>query len=428
MVMSRKRLAGTVAALVAAALALSACSGGGGSASNPNDKPTGTATIWARDNEKLFINLLASQYNKTHDGKVKVTIVPAANFVQKFGTAAASGSGPDIASIDLVYLPYFASKGVLDDLTSVVNSLSWKDGLSPAHKKLAEYNGKTYALPFTAEASVTFYNKGLFKKAGLNPNKPPTNYAEMLADARAIHKLGKDYYGFTMAGQCGGCNIFELAPHVWAGGGNVLSEDGKKAEFDSQGVTDALSFYHQMYAEGLMPPSAKTDDGTAQGPSFESGKVGMVNLGAFFVGQLNADKKIDFGATPIVGKTGGTASFAGGDEIAVTKTAKNKAVAYDFVKWATSEEAQTILAKNAIVPVRTDLTDKIYAPLDPRYKTLGDAMAKGQTPYSVVENAIINDNNGPWATMINKAVFGNGDVKAAQAAAQKSAQSIIDQG
>ncbi len=81
------------------------------------DKPTGTATLWVRDSAKGFINLLAEQYNKTHDGKVKVTIVPSANFVQKFGTAAASGSGPDIASIDLVYLPYFASKGVLDDLT-----------------------------------------------------------------------------------------------------------------------------------------------------------------------------------------------------------------------------------------------------------------------------------------------------------------------
>ena len=41
--------------------------------------------------------------------------------MQKFGTAAASGTGPDIASIDLVYAPYFASEGALDDITD----LSW---------------------------------------------------------------------------------------------------------------------------------------------------------------------------------------------------------------------------------------------------------------------------------------------------------------
>ena len=112
----------------------------------------------------------------------------------------------------------------------------------------------------------------------------------------------------------------------------------------------------------------------------------------------------------------------------MTKSAKNKAVAYDFVKWATGEEAQTILAKNSIVPVRTDLIDKIYAPLDPRYKPLGDAMSTGQTPYSVVENGIINDNNGPWATLINQAVFGTGDIRAAQETANKAAQAIIDKG
>jgi multiple sugar transport system substrate-binding protein len=436
--MTRTKVAG-VAGLVSLALAMSACGGssGGSSASggsgasassgSGSGKVTGTVTLWARDSEKGFINLLADAYNKSHDAKVRVTVVPSGNFVQKFGTASAGGSGPDVASIDLVFLPFFASKGVLEDITSVEDSLPYKDSLSAAHRKLATYNGKTYALPFTAEASVTFWNKDLFKKAGLNPNKPPTNYAEMMADAKKIRALGGDTYGFTMAGSCGGCNVFEFAPHIWASGGDILSADGKTAQLDSPQVTDALTFYHDMAAAGVMPPAAKTDNGTAQAAAFQAGKVGMVNLGAFFVQTLNADKKVNFGATPIVGKTGGTASFAGGDEIAVTKGAKNKPAAEDFVKWATSEQAQTILAKNAIVPVRTDLISKIYAPQDPRYKVLGDAMAKGKTPYSVVENAIINDNNGPWARMINQAVFGP-DIKGAQATAQKAAQQIIQQG
>jgi multiple sugar transport system substrate-binding protein len=426
--MARRKLTFlSIAVTATLALLLSAC-GGGGNTSSAAGKPTGTATMWVRDSEKGFIDALVTRYNSTHDGKVNVTVVPSGSYVQKFGTAAASGSGPDIASIDLVYLPYFASKGVLDDMTPVLDSLSWKNGLSAAHKKLAVYNGKTYALPFTAEASVTYYNKDLFRKAGLNPDKPPTNFAEMLADARAIRKLGPDYYGFVMPGECGGCNVFEVAPHVWASGGKILSDDGKTAMFNTPQLTDTLSFYRQMWSEGLMPPSAKTDTGSVQTTSFESGKVGMVNVGAFFANTLVTDKKINFGVTPIVGKDGGTSSFAGGDEITVTKSAKNKAVAYDFVKWATSEEAQTILAKNAIVPVRTDLINKIYAPLDPRYKVLGAAMSTGQTPYSVVENSIINDNNGPWSTLINQGVFGTGNIPSLESTAQKDAQQIIDEG
>ncbi|GAA3641093.1 sugar ABC transporter substrate-binding protein [Kineosporia mesophila] len=416
------------AAVATALLGLAACGGDDENTSSATDEPVGTATLWARDNQKGFINLLTGAYNSSHEGKVKVSVVPTGSFVQKFGTAAASGSGPDIASIDLVYLPYFASKGVLDDLTAVQDELPWKDSLSEAHRKLAVYEGKTYALPFTAEASVTFYNKDLFTKAGLDPDKPPTSYAQMLDAARAIKKLGGGNYGFVMAGQCGGCNIFEFAPHVWASGGEVLSQDGRSAQFDSPEVTDALEFYRTLWQEGLMAPSSKTDSGATQGSTFQSGKIGMVNLGAFFVQTLAADHKIDFGVAPIVGKDGGTASFAGGDEIAVTAGAKNKAVAYDFVKWATDEQAQTILAENSIVPVRTDLVGSIYGTDDDRYQVLGESMSTGRTPYSVVENAIINDNNGPWATMINKAVFGGGDVKAAQAEAQKAAQAIIDAG
>ena len=85
-----------------------------------------------------------------------------------------------------------------------------------------------------------------------------------------------------------------------------------------------------------------------------------------------------------------------------------------------------MLAKEGIVPVRTDLVDKIYGSIDPRYQVLGDGMKEGKTPYSVVENAIFNDNNGPWIKMINQAVF-TGDIAAAQAAGQQAAQALIDE-
>ena len=410
------------ALLTSVALLGTAC---GGSGSDTPGSGSGTVTLWARDSQKSFINILADAWNKDHDTKVKVTVVPSANFVQKFGTAAAGGTGPDVASIDLVYLPYFASTGVLDDITDLANKLPYKDGLSAAHRRLATYNGRTYALPFTAEASVLFYNKGLFRKAGLDPDKPPTNYAEIISAAKKIRALGKDTYGYAIAGQCGGCNVFEFTPHIWASGGDVLTADGKKALFNTPEVTDALTFYRKLYTDGSMPAQSKTDTGTIQPALFQSGKLGMTPLGAFFLPVLKKDAKVDFGVAPLPGRNGGSASFAGGDEIAVTKNAKNKAKAQEFVRWATGEQAQTVLAQNGIVPVRTDLIDKIYTPLDPRYKVLAEAMEKGRTPYSTVENALFNDNNGPWVRMINRAVF-DGDISKAQKEGQQAAQSIID--
>ena len=426
----RRRVLGVAATVASVALLATACGGGGdsggGSGGASGGAASGTITIWARDSEQTFMPQLVDLYNKSHTVQAKVTIIPAANFVQKLGTAASAGSGPDVSSIDLVYAPYFASAGALEDISDLAGSLPYKDSLSPSHQRLGTFEDKTYALPFTAEASAVYYNKDLFKKAGLDPNKPPTSYAEMRAAAKKIRALGSGYYGFTFAGACGGCNVFEFAPHVWASGGDILNQDGTKATLDTPQVTDALQFYRDMWTDGSVSTASKNDAGTQQIPLFSSGKVGMVTLGAFAIPTIEK-AKINFGVTPIPGKDGGTASFAGGDVISVINGTKNKAGAEDFIKWATDEQAQTFLAKNGSVPVRTDLVPKIYASQGPAYAVFGQLMGTGKTPYSTVENGVFNDNNGPWVKMIHDSVFGP-DVASAQAAGQKAAQALIDAG
>lgn len=97
-----------VAAMAVTALAgsMAACSSSGSGSSG--GEAAGTIELWTRDSQQEFINKLADLYNKSHKAQVKVTVVPAANYVQKLGTSAASGSGPDVASLDVVFAPYFA--------------------------------------------------------------------------------------------------------------------------------------------------------------------------------------------------------------------------------------------------------------------------------------------------------------------------------
>ena len=424
----RRRVLGVVAAAASLAMLATSCSGGDTAETEQaaGAEASGTITVWARDSQQGFMSQLVALYNKNHKVQAKVTIIPGASFVQKLGTAASSGAGPDVSSIDLVFAPYFASAGALEDITEMADRLPYKDALSPSHRRLSTYEDTTYALPFTAEASAMYYNQDLFKKAGLDPEKPPKTYAEIRDAAKKIRALGDQYYGFTFAGACGGCNVFELTPHIWASGGDVLSEDGKTATLDAPQVTEALQLYRDMWTDGSIPSAAKNDTGTQQVPLFTSGKVGMTPLGAFAIPSMEK-AKVNFGVTPIPGKDGSEGSFAGGDVISVITGTKNKAGAEDFVKWATDEEAQTFLAKNGSVPVRTDLVDKIYSPQGEPYKVFGRLMGIGKTPYSVVENAVFNDNNGPWIKMINDSVF-KGDPPAAQAVGQKSAQSLIDGG
>lgn len=412
----------TLSVIAAAALTVTGCSGGGGSAAEGG----GEVTLWVRDYQEAVMQPLADAFNKTHDTQVKVTLVPAGQFVQKLGTAAAGNNAPDIASIDLVFTPYFASVGALADITDKVDSLDYKDDLSPAHVAQGQYEGKTYSVPFTGDVSVLFYNKTLFAEAGLDPESPPKTHQEIADAAAKISALGNGKYGYVFSGACGGCNIFSLTPLIWASGGNVLNEDGTEALLDSPEVTDALTLYRDMWENGDMPKLVQTDNGPNAGPAFQEGKIGMRGDGTFFLSTLAEEGKVDFGVTPLPGKDGGSASFAGGDNLSITSGAKNPEGAWEFLEWATGEEAQTQLADASVLPTRMDLLDEIYIPKDPRYQVFADALDKGFVPYSVVENELFNDTNGIWATLIAESVFG-GDVEAAQKKAQKAAQALLDE-
>src|SRR3954469_6356515 len=109
-----------VGALVTVAVALTACGGssggggGGGGGSSSGGKTV--LTFWSRDSQKDFIAPIIDKYNASQKKiQVKVTVIPAAEFVQKLGTAAATNTGPDLTSLDLVYAPYFAQAGALQD-------------------------------------------------------------------------------------------------------------------------------------------------------------------------------------------------------------------------------------------------------------------------------------------------------------------------
>ena len=291
-------------------------------------------------------------------------------------------------------------------------------------------DGKVYSLPFSADGSVLVYNKNLFKQAGLDPEKPPTNMEEMMAMSKKITTLGNGTYGFYFSGNCPGCNAFTLMPYIWASGGDILSEDGKTATVTDPNVKTVLTWYHQMWTDKQIPESAKVDTGSDFFNVFASGKIGMVGSGAFAIAALKKDHPDpDFGIVPLPGlKTGQQASFAGGDVIGIPTGSKHVKEATDFITWYLSEDVQLEnVAKINGLPVREDLVDNEYSKKDPRYITVGNAMYKfGRTPFSVHYNEIWNDANGPWLAMIQKAVF-DGDIDGAINDAQQQITQILSQ-
>ncbi|ATA96130.1 ABC transporter substrate-binding protein [Sinorhizobium meliloti] len=387
-----------------------------------------TISMWVRSGIGDSFKEVVKAYNAGHENKVELTEVPFAELVQKYATAIAGGQAPDALSLDLIYTPAFAAAGQLEDLTDWSKALPYFNSLSPSHVKLGTYEDKIYGLPLTVETSIFAWNKDLYEKAGLDPEKAPKTWQEITANAEKIRALGGDTYGFYFSGGgCGGCMIFTFTPLTWGAGADILSADGKTATLDTPQMRKAVDIYRNMVEKDLVPAGAASDNGV-NFLSFTNGKIGQQSLGAFAIGTLvTQHPEIDFGVTLIPGVDGKPSSFAGGDNFVVTKGTPKLEEVKEFLEYTYSPEGQKIMAKFGSLPTRGDIANEVLEGLDPRLKVGMEAIAVAQTPYTLQFNDLINSANGPWATFTNAAIYGD-DVDGAFSNAQDEMQSIIDAG
>lgn len=163
-------------------------------------------------------------------------------------------------------------------------------------------------------------------------------------------------------------------PLVWASGGEILSDGGKKATLDTPQMRAAIELYRGLVAKGYVPESAKTDSGANFFGGFATDKIGMSPIGAFAIGNLVKNyPTVEFGVTFLPGQTGGKASFAGGDNFVVTAGRKNLNEVREFLTFVYSLEGQTLLAKLGSLPTRADVAAEAVKSLDQRYLVATEA-------------------------------------------------------
>jgi multiple sugar transport system substrate-binding protein len=389
---------------VAGLLVLSAC--GDDSASAGADSGA-ELTLWTRAATESVSKAYADAYNATHQNKVRVTAYPNEEYPAKLASAAGAKALPDLFAADVVFAAQYASQGLWTDVTDLFKALPVKDKVAPSHVRAGTWEGRNYAVPHTIDMSVMLYNKDLYAKAGLDPEKPPTTLEEFAEDARKIDQLGGDVNGTYFGGNCGGCVEFTLWPSVWAAGGDVLDADGKQAKVDSAEMAGVFALYRQLYEEGVAAPASKDEAGPTWLGALQSGKVGIAPGPSVWLDAIE-QKGVKMGVAPISGLKGGESTFVGGDAIGIGATSAKANQAWDFLAWTMSDDAQfEVIAKNKGVPLRTDLAANKYSSADPRIVTINNLVAKGRTPYARNFNASFNDPQSPWLQTVRGALFGD---------------------
>ena len=278
-----------------------------------------TMTMWVRASGTNAAAHLVDLWNATHGDKIELTTIPDNQMVTKLATGVQAGEVPDLVSFDLIYMPDFMKAGFLTDLTADLKANPNYASVAQAYKDIATYEGKIYGAGFTPDVSILIWNKDLFKKAGLDPDKPPRTIGEIHEDAKKIHALGPDTYGFYFSGSCPGCNIFTTSPMMVAAGSKILPANGDDPALTGDGVKDVLETFKAMWDEGLVPKSAQTDNGANFSAVFKTGKIGIQGSGGFIISDLKHDvPNLNFGVTFLPGvKEGQVSAFVGGDVVAI---------------------------------------------------------------------------------------------------------------
>jgi multiple sugar transport system substrate-binding protein len=335
--------AGSATAAGTTTAAASTAAGTAGSSVNPTFNssypaytgPQVTVTLQSppsSDTEQNAVQQIVNNFMKQYPN-IKVNYQPiTSNYPDKLKTELAGSAVPDVITMDSIYAPDFISSGVIEPLDSYISQdkVDTSD-FYPNLLSAFQYSGKTYGLPKDYNTLALFYNSKLFQDAGIS--NPPANWQDFTTDVQKLTKNG--VYGLVIDPQ-----LERLLPFVYQNGGNFVSSDGKKMDFDSQATRDALNlFFTNLYKNKYAAKAADVGAGWA-GEAYEKGKAAMVIEGGWLIPDL-AQKAPDISsATKIAelpaGKSKATLNFT--VCYAIPAKSQNKQAAWLLLNYLTSQQ------------------------------------------------------------------------------------------
>ncbi|MFD1048541.1 extracellular solute-binding protein, partial [Kibdelosporangium lantanae] len=259
------------AGAAAITLATAGCAGSGGTAEQPSSQAnqpaqiTGDVTVWLMDGSApdTLTSALNKEFEDKHPGvHVKYEIQKWNGIQQKLTTALASQAPPDVLEIGNTQTPFFASQGVLADLTSSVadfNGSQWLKGL----KDSGTFDGKQYGVPFYAANREVLYRKDMFEQAGItSPPKTTDEWLAAIDKLKAKYGSDKDFQPLYLPGQY----WYALLSFIWDNGGDIAKADGAKftATLDSAGAKAGLETYKKLVDQSGTTAPKDNDEATPQ--------------------------------------------------------------------------------------------------------------------------------------------------------------------
>jgi sn-glycerol 3-phosphate transport system substrate-binding protein len=316
-----------------------------------------------------------------------------------------------------------------DGLLASAEDKAWLKSFYPAFMQNSQTGGKTWGVPFQRSTIVLYWNKEAFKEAGLNPDKGPENWKEMLQYAQKLTK--KDASGnVTQWGvqvPSSGFPYWLFQGFTTPNGALLMNAAGDKTRFDDPAVIDALRYWVDLSRKHKVHPPGIVEWGTTPKDFFEK-KAAMIWTTTGNLTNVRSNAKFPFGVAMLpASKRSGSPTGGGNFYLSKKSTPAQQAAALKFAQWMTSpQRAADWCIATGYVAVRPQAWETVelrkYAAGFP-----AATVARDQLEYSVAELST-HDNQRVTKALndgLQAALTGTKTPEAAMKDAQREADRIL---
>ncbi|HJT60499.1 MAG TPA: ABC transporter substrate-binding protein [Burkholderiales bacterium] len=293
---------------------------------------------------KVIDNLVAG-FEKENPS-VKINAVYAGNYDDaRIKALAAQKAGQPaqmsvLFSIDIYELLEQDLIVPFDDLATSAADKAWLKSFYPALMANGTYKGKVYGIPFQRSTIVMYWNKDAFKDAGLNPEKPPTNWSEMQQMAARLVKkdAGGNVSRWGVMVPSTGYAYWMFQAFARENGQDLMNPEGNRTNFAHPDVVGALQYWVDLGRKHKVMPEGTVEWGTLR-QNFVEGKTAIM---WHTTGNLTAVKdnaKFPFGVAMLpASKQRGSPTGGGNWYLFKKSTPAERKAAFEFIKWVTAPE------------------------------------------------------------------------------------------
>jgi sn-glycerol 3-phosphate transport system substrate-binding protein len=221
-----------------------------------------------------------------------------------------------------------------EDVVETEEEKQWLNSFYPALMANSKIEGKTWGVPFQRSTIVAYYNKDMFRDAGLDPESPPTTWDELVSMGKEL--TTEDRYGLMIPST--GYPYWMFQALAIQNGKEVMSDDGLTTNFDDEKVVETLEFWKSLSAEHGIMPEGTVEWGTLR-QAFLEGETAMMWHSTGNLTAVKNNASFDFGVAMLPGNERlGSPTGGGNFYIFKDATDEERQAALELIKFMTAPE------------------------------------------------------------------------------------------